>query len=128
MVDALGANFPGITVACEPAETSHFFGLRFAGVVAWGLMFLLPPEAQGTLIHRVARALEADGSFLFTAPEQECTWRDILTGRTSRSLGKAAYTALLADAGMSVVAEYDDEGGNHYFECRRHTAPAGQGR
>ena len=118
MVSAFRANFPRVPVSCEPAESSAFFDRRFRGIVAWGLIFLLAPDAQQAFIHRAATALEAGGSFLFTAPEPPCTWNDLLTGRPSFSLGASAYREQIAAAGLSVVAEYDDDGGNHYFETQ----------
>ena len=118
MIAAFQSNVRGARAACEPAETSGFFGRRFEGVLAWGLIFLVPPDAQRTIIGRVRGALAGGASFLFTAPAQPCTWTDILTGRESVSLGRAEYTAALEGAGMQLVAEHDDAGGNHYYEAR----------
>ena len=119
MVAAFRGNFPGVPVVCEPAETSTFFGRRFDGIIAWGLIFLLPEAAQVALLRRAASALEPGGSFLFTSPEPACAWDDVMTGRASRSLGGDAYRAHLAAAGLAVVAEHSDEGDNHYFESLR---------
>lgn len=116
-VNAYRARFPRAHVACEPAEESSFFSETFDGVMAWGLLFLLPADTQRTLIHRVARVLRSGGTFLFTAPSETCTWADASTKRQSVSIGADAYRALLADAGLSVRAGYDDEGGNHYYEA-----------
>lgn len=104
---------------CEPVEESSFFGETFDGVLAWGLMFLLSPETQRALIHRVASVLKPGGKFLFTAPAQACTWDDLATGRQSLSLGANAYKTILADAGLTLLAEYDDEGENHYCDAFR---------
>ncbi len=119
MVENFSANFPGVPIVCEPAEASGFFDRQFEGVIAWGLIFLLPEESQVALVRRVAAALRVGGSFLFTAPEPACTWNDVLTGRVSTSLGSEAYRSQLADAGLAVVAEHEDEGANHYLESRR---------
>ncbi|HEU4828423.1 MAG TPA: class I SAM-dependent methyltransferase [Gemmatimonadales bacterium] len=119
MVSAFRSNFPGVPVTCEPAEASAVLEGRFGGIVAWGLVFLLPAERQIALIHRAAAALEPGGSFLFTAPEPACRWEDVLTRRESVSLGAPAYRAHLAEAGLSLVGEHRDEGANHYFESRR---------
>lgn len=119
MVEQFSASFPGVPILCEPAEAFDGFDRQFDGVIAWGLIFLLPEESQIALIRRVAAALRTGGSFLFTAPEPACTWNDVLTGRASTSLGAAAYRAHLADAGLTVVAEHVDEGDNHYLESRR---------
>ncbi len=108
--------FPAALVACEAAEHSALFGRQFDGVLAWGLLFLLPGAGQQEVIRRVAAALKQGGSFLFTAPWQAGTWADNSTGRESVSLGDAAYRALLAAAGLTVVREHEDEGENHYYE------------
>ena len=123
MLAAFRARFPECPIVCEQVEHSTFFGRRFAGAVAWGLVFLLPPEAQSAVLHRVAAVLDPGGSFLFTAPSQVCRWDDVLTGRESVSLGADAYRAALAAAGLTLVAEHDDEGGNHYYEALKE-APA----
>ncbi|HUF28199.1 MAG TPA: hypothetical protein VMM18_14580 [Gemmatimonadaceae bacterium] len=73
---------------------------------------------QRALIHRVSRALDPGGGFLFSSPVQTCTWTDVLTGRQSLSLGAAAYEAVLSDAGLVLVGEHIDEGDNHYYEAR----------
>ena len=57
LVQAFRNNLPEITIACEAVEDSLFFERRFDGVVAWGLIFLLPAEEQRRLIHRVANIL-----------------------------------------------------------------------
>jgi cyclopropane fatty-acyl-phospholipid synthase-like methyltransferase len=87
MVSAYRERFPDVPVACEAADTSSFFDRHYDGIVAWGLMFLLTPAAQGRLITNVSLALMPGGAFLFTAPSQSCTWTDVLTGQLSTSLG-----------------------------------------
>ena len=122
LVAALRQRLPDVTVACEAADTSSFFGRRYDGIVAWGLLFLLMPAAQRAIIGSVSRALNPGGTFLFTAPSQSCTWTDVLTGQLSTSLGAAAYHDLLAAEGLVVREEGDDEGGNHYYVAARPTA------
>ncbi len=119
MVAAFRDRFPHAPVACEPVELSSFFGRTFDGVVAWGLLFLLPAETQVTLIQRIASVLALGGKFLFTAPERTGTWIDRLTGRESVSLGGEAYRANLAAAGLTIVGEGQDEGDNHYYNARK---------
>lgn len=114
---AFRASFPDVRVACESVEESAFFGRTFAGVLAWGLMFLLPRDAQLELIRRVAAVLEAGGSFLFTAPVEACSWVDVLTGRTSHSLGEPTYKVTLEGAGLLASAGFTDEGGNYYYHA-----------
>ncbi|WP_349363843.1 MAG: class I SAM-dependent methyltransferase [Roseitalea porphyridii] len=125
LVEAFRRRFPDVEVACEPAERSRFFGRRFDGAVAVGLMFLLPEHAQRTLIGNVAGALKPGGRFLFTAPRQVCAWDDVLTGRRSASLGAEEYVRILDEAGLHLVAEHVDEGENHYFEARKRAARSG---
>jgi SAM-dependent methyltransferase len=117
MASAYQHRFPDARVACEPVEESSFFGQMFDGVLAWGLIFLLPAESQGNLIHHVGRVVNAGGRFLFTAPLQVCTWSDLSTNRLSISLGLNAYTSILAEAGFKLTAEYTDEGENHYYDA-----------
>lgn len=119
MTAAFRERFPQAHVACEAVEDSGFFGRRFDGVLAWGLTFLLPPNAQSALIRKVASALNPGGRFLFTSPEQACTWADNLTGRHSRSLGTDVYKATLLAAGMTDIGEYWDEGDNHYYDASK---------
>jgi 2-polyprenyl-3-methyl-5-hydroxy-6-metoxy-1,4-benzoquinol methylase len=107
--------FPEERVNCEAVEESDFFDRSFDGVVAWGLLFLLPPQAQKNLIHRVAQVLKPGGRFLFTAPNKECEWKDNMTGQPSASLGADAYRRILDAAGLTLAGETEDEGENHYF-------------
>lgn len=110
--------FPQVQLACEAAETSHFFERRFDGALAVGLVFLQPADRQAELIGAIVKALEPGGSLLFSAPRQACSWTDTLTGRLSASLGEESYKRLLGELGARIVAQHIDEGGNHYFEAR----------
>ena len=67
MVAAMRNRFPAVHVACEPVDTSTFFGRTFDGVIAWGLVFVLRPAAQEQLIRKVAGVLAPNGRFVFTA-------------------------------------------------------------
>jgi 2-polyprenyl-3-methyl-5-hydroxy-6-metoxy-1,4-benzoquinol methylase len=117
MTNAFHQRFPQAQVACEAVEHSSFFGRKFAGVVSWGLFFLLPAATQLALIPKIAEVLVTGGRFLFTAPWQIGDWNDNLTGRPSQSLGREAYTAALTVAGLRLVGEYCDEGENHYYDA-----------
>ncbi|MDY6924662.1 MAG: class I SAM-dependent methyltransferase [Pseudomonadota bacterium] len=110
---------PSAEVVCEPAETSRLFDRRFDGAVAIGLVFLLPADDQRAVIARVAAALEPGARFLFTAPRQACDWTDSLTGQPSLSLGEVAYRQTLEQAGLRLVDQHTDAGGNHYFDALR---------
>ena len=118
LVDEFKRRFPEVEVAWERIEESNLFGRQFEGVIAIGLVFLLAPEAQRELFCKVALALEPRGRFLFTAPVQTGEWIDVLTGHRSISLGEAGYRAALDEAGFEIVAQYADEGGNNYYDCR----------
>ena len=104
-------------VVCEAAEESPLFHRQFDGVLAWGLLFLLPDDKQRQVIRQVGRALTLGGRFLFTAPWQVATWIGNSTGRPSASLGRAAYHDVLRRAGLTVVREHEDDGANHYYEA-----------
>ena len=113
---------PHARVACETVEDSPFFDRTFDAAVAIGLIFLLPEETQRAVIRRVAAVLKAGGRFLFTAPVEVGTWPDSLTGRPSMSLGVDTYKAVIEDAGLTLVDEYVDEGGNHYYDTQKDRA------
>ncbi|HZF44847.1 MAG TPA: class I SAM-dependent methyltransferase, partial [Sphingomonadaceae bacterium] len=106
-------------VACEAAQVSPFFDRTFDGAVAIGLLFLLTPADQRTVLGRVSDALKPGGHFLFSAPSQACEWDDMLTGRPSVSLGLEEYGAVLRSAGMTIVGNFTDEGENHYFSASK---------
>ncbi|WP_422929154.1 class I SAM-dependent methyltransferase [Singulisphaera sp. PoT] len=117
MTAAFRDHFPHAPVACEPVERSRFFDRTFDGVVSWDLMFLLSAETQPAVIRRVGAVLKPGGRFLFTSPEQVCTWTDILTGRRSMSLGSAAYEAALQEAGLTLIDTHRDVDENFYYSA-----------
>ena len=119
MIAAFRSRFPAVPLQCAAVEDSDFFGRIFDGVVSWGLSFLLAPPVQRKLISKVAAALPTGGQFLFTAPSQNCSWADLLTGRTSISLGYEAYRSALAAADMSLVGTCLDEADNHYYFAQK---------
>jgi SAM-dependent methyltransferase len=119
MVAAFKQNFPGIPVACEPAEQSGFFQKTFDGIIAIGLLFLLPEPAQHTLLQNIAKALHPGGRLLFTAPAERANWTDVLTGLPSQSLGENEYQELLLANGLLPETSSIDEGGNHYYNATK---------
>lgn len=119
LASAYQQRFPTARVTCAPVEESSYFDRTFAGTLAWGLVFLLPEDAQRTVLQRVARVLEPGGRLLFTAPRLACTWADITTGRGSRSLGFEGYRDELARAGLTLVTTHKDEGENYYYDAMR---------
>ena len=122
LLAAFRARFPLAPAECNAVERSELFARTFDAVIAWGVLFLLRPEAQALVIRKVAQALNAGGQFLFTAPTQICTWSDVLTGQTSISLGAEAYRQSLAATGLTLVDTFIDEGANHYYLAAK--APA----
>jgi 2-polyprenyl-3-methyl-5-hydroxy-6-metoxy-1,4-benzoquinol methylase len=118
-VEAFRRNLPNTPVACEAVQDSTFFGRTFDAVLAWGLIFLLSPEDQRSLIRRMSAVLVPGGRALFTSPPEPLVWNDAMTGLESQSLGAAEYRAQLSGVGLSVVSEYEDEGRNHYYDARK---------
>jgi SAM-dependent methyltransferase len=123
MVAAFRERFPDAHSECSDVADSEFFGRTFDGVIAWGLMFLLPAEVQAAVIGKVASALSRGGKFLFTSPRQAVTWPDVLSGRESISLGFEKYRQILRDEGLVVLGEQSDEGSNHYYLASKQTTP-----
>jgi 2-polyprenyl-3-methyl-5-hydroxy-6-metoxy-1,4-benzoquinol methylase len=122
LVEAFRHNLPETPIACESVEDSSFFNRTFDGVLAWGLLFLLQPEAQRSLIQSMADILAPGGRLLFTSPAEAVVWNDAMTGLESRSLGAPEYRRLLAAGDISVRSEYEDEGQNHYFDAFKQTS------
>lgn len=114
--------FPGVLVKRESAENSSFFDKKFDGALSVGLVFLLSSEDQIIILQKLANALKEKGRFLFTSPYQICEWDDLLTGKKSQSLGREAYIKILQNHGASLVGEYTDEGGNHYYDFQKESA------
>ena len=115
MIRAFRSRFPSAPAECVGAEDSAFFHRTFEGVIAWGLIFLLPEDLQRIVLIRAASALAAGGLLLFTSPEEPVTWNDSITGRESRSLGARVYDDLLQSAGLTVTWHTVDEGENYYY-------------
>jgi SAM-dependent methyltransferase len=118
-VETFRTRLPDTPVVCEAVEDSTFFDRTFDGVLAWGLIFLLAVEEQRRLIPRVAKILRPGGRFLFTAGDKPLVWNDAMTGQESRSLAAEEYRSLLRAAGFVEIREYQDEGGNYYFDAVR---------
>lgn len=113
------ARFPDIPVECARALQSTYFGKKFGAVISIGLLFHLTAEEQAALIHRASELIVAGGEFLFTAPLEIGTWADTTTGHGCRSLGRERYESILAEAGFRVVATYEDEGRNNYYQVQK---------
>ena len=123
LLETFRSRFPGVPTQCEPALESDFFGRKFGAAIAIGLVFLLEESEQLALLHRASEILLPGGRFLFTAPVQTMTWRDITTGQESRSLGEERYVQALQSAGFRVIGTHVDEGENNYYEAQRGSGP-----
>jgi SAM-dependent methyltransferase len=119
MVAAFRDRFPDFPVECAAVEHSDFFGKKFDAVVSVGLFFLLDEQTQLQLIEKIAGALRSDGSLLFTAPRQICSWNDGMTDRASFGLGLDVYRDALEAHGLSLIGTQTDEGENHYYFARK---------
>ena len=115
LLEEFRRRFPSAMAEHATVEESEFFGRRFAGIIAVGLMFLLAAETQAVVIGKAAKALQPGGRFLFTAPGEAVSWRDAMTGRESISLGREGYRRILEDAGLRLDGERRDEGENQYY-------------
>jgi hypothetical protein len=56
---------------------------------------------------------------LITAPLEEGTWTDALTGAPAQSLGEERYRELFSQCGLRVHRTGSDEGGNHFWWLTR---------
>lgn len=122
LLRAFARQFPAMPCACEAAQDSRFFGRRFDGAIAIGLLFLLDADQQWQVLEKTAAALHPGGRLLFSAPLQACTWNDSLTGRCSQSLGAPAYARMLAAFGLHLVRHLEDEGANTYYDAVKQSA------
>jgi 2-polyprenyl-3-methyl-5-hydroxy-6-metoxy-1,4-benzoquinol methylase len=111
--------FPDVQTECAAAEDSSYFDRTFDGVIAWGLMFLLPEETQREVLAKTAQALKPGGRLLFTAPCGAMTWMDSLTGLESRSLSAEEYESLLRELGLNIEPGRMDVGENYYYLARK---------
>lgn len=119
LVTEFRLRFPNIPVQCSRVQDSDFFGRKYEGAIAIGLLFLLSESDQVALISRVAEILEPKGRFLFMAPIQIGIWNDLNTGLECSSLGQERYGALLCGAGFRIVATYVDKGENNYYDAEK---------
>ncbi|HJW23472.1 MAG TPA: class I SAM-dependent methyltransferase [Rhodocyclaceae bacterium] len=119
LVAEFRSRFPCIPVQCSRVQESDFFGRRYDGAIAIGLLFLLSDSDQAALISRVAGILIPKGRFLFTAPIRIGTWNDLNTGLECSSLGQERYVELLRDAGFRVIATSTDKGENNYYDAEK---------
>jgi cyclopropane fatty-acyl-phospholipid synthase-like methyltransferase len=119
LLEIFRSRFPHIPTQCSLALDSDYFGRKFGAAVSIGLLFLLEEPEQVALLQRVSEILLPGGQFLFTAPVQTATWRDLITGRECRSLGEARYVQILEHAGFRVIGTHVDQGENNHYQVQR---------
>ena len=119
LIEAFRSRFPAIPEQCARVQESDFFGRTYEATVAVGLVFLLAESDQVRLISKVSEILEPGGRFLFTAPIEKGTWKDMTTGLECKSLGLARYEGHLTGAGFRVVDTFSDKGANNYYDVER---------
>jgi SAM-dependent methyltransferase len=119
LVTEFKERFPAVPVQCAKVQDSDFFCRTYDAAVAVGLLFLLPEGDQLALIESVAKILVPGGRFLFTAPIETGSWRDMNTGIACQSPGRARYEACLNAAGFRVAATFVDKGENNYYDAER---------
>jgi hypothetical protein len=119
LLERFRLRFPSVPTQCSPALESDYFERKFGAAIAIGLLFLLEESEQVALLHRVSEILLSDGRFLFTAPIEIGTWRDITTGHECRSLGRARYVQALESAGFCVIGTHVDAGNNNHYDAQK---------
>ena len=111
--------FPTIPTQCASALDSTYFGRTFEAVISIGLLSFLHEDEQLALLDRVSEILEPGGRFLFTAPIEMGTWRDVSTGLECWSLGRIGYTRALERLGFRMIRTHVDEGENNYYDAEK---------
>ena len=111
--------FPTIPTQCASALNSTYFGRTFEAVISIGLLSFLHEDEQLALLDRVSEILEPGGRFLFTAPIEMGTWRDVTTGLDCWSLGRIGYTRALERLGFRMIRTHVDEGENNYYDAEK---------
>jgi SAM-dependent methyltransferase len=119
LVGAFRTRVPEASCEVGRAENVSLRVDGFDGVLIWGLLFLLAPDLQQSVVGRASRALRPRGAMLITAPLEEGTWTDALTGAPAQSLGEERYRELFSQCGLRVHRTGSDEGGNHFWWLTR---------
>lgn len=121
LVNTLRQRLPAVEVRCERLQNSDFYSRRFNGIVAVGVVFLLPEAEQINLLTALAGRLERHpknrSRMLFSAPKEAGKWIDQNTGLECHSLGYERYCAICRGAGLAEIVSYIDRGQNHYYSC-----------
>jgi SAM-dependent methyltransferase len=102
-----GPGEPSTRILQEAGLATYAVDASAAMVAAFRERFPSVPIEQSTV--------EASRFFDRTFDKEPLEWLDAMTGRQSQSLGAKTYERLLRDAGLTWVAEAQDEGENHYY-------------
>ena len=119
LVTTFRSRFPTIPIQCARVQACDFFERKFEGAIAIGLLFLLSEGSPGCSSFPLSEILVPRGRFLFTAPIEIGTWKDMNTEIECTSLGRDDYEGLLTNAGFRVVATYTDKGDNNYYDVEK---------
>lgn len=123
MLARFRANLPAAPAVRGLLQQCPFAAGTFDAVLAWGLMFHLPPAQQIDAIASVARILRPGASFLFTAGEVEdrAGHVGVMDGVDFPyySLGLAEYRRCLQDQGLRLADVHRDRGGNSHYLARK---------
>ena len=123
MLGRFRSNLPVTPVVRALAQALPFGAATFDGVVAWGVVFHLPPPEEIKVIEGVARVLKPGGLFLFTAgyPTDADEDRDGQIGHMNGvefryySFTQDGYRRVLEDHDLSLIDFHTDEGQNGYY-------------
>ena len=93
--------------------------MKFDAAISIGLIFLLSESDQFKMLAKVSKILKPGARFLFTAPIETGSWKDVITSQTSISLGKDAYKNALLLSGFKNIQLFKDSGKNNYYEAQK---------
>ena len=111
-------NLPGVPVHCVDVQTSGFARRDYAGIISIGSVLTLNESLPKFLLRMCTFYLRSPAQMLFTVPPQEAVYEDVLTGRTSRSLGEMGYRDVLVATDVARNVVVTDEGDSPYFGMR----------
>jgi 2-polyprenyl-3-methyl-5-hydroxy-6-metoxy-1,4-benzoquinol methylase len=119
LLEKFKSRFPDVPFKCESVQDSNFFGKKFDAVIAIGFLFLLPENEQIMTIKKISDIVHPKGKFLFTAPIEVGSWKDMNTGIDCISLGYERYTEILKNSGFNLKSTFEDVGKNNYYEAEK---------
>lgn len=110
MLASFRRNCPGATATLGRMEETDLGEALYCAAIAWGAMFHLDDAGQRAAIHSIGHALQPGGIFLFTAAAEADSRESAMNGVAFSywSLGREAYRAALAEAGLLLKSDYRD--------------------